>query len=64
MRAVRMSTIDVPLHAVTHVLQISGQWAETMATEESIEEINSVDVVNSGMTGSIREELECVTEQR
>ena len=39
MRAVRMSTIDIPLHVVTQVLQLAGQQAATRETDELIEEI-------------------------
>ena len=47
-----MSTIDIPLHVVTHILQQAEQRAATHETDESI-----------GTAGRIREEFECVTER-
>ena len=58
-----MSTMDIPLHAVTHVLQQVELRAATQETDESIEVIESATTVNTGTAGRIREEFECVTER-
>ena len=63
MRDVRMSKIDVPLHAVTHVSQQPEPWTALQETDESIEVIEWATTVNTGPAGRIRAELECVPEK-
>ena len=46
MKAVRLSTIDIPFHAVTHVLQLAEQRAAIQETDESIKVIESATTVN------------------
>ena len=66
MGAASMSTMDILLHAVTHVLQYrqnSRQAATQNETDESIEVIELATTVNTGTAGRIREEFEYVTER-
>ena len=63
MRAVRKSTIDVPLHAGTHVPQLAGQWEAMRGTNGPVKEIESATVVGSGSARRISEEFECVTKR-
>ena len=58
-----MSTIDIPLHAIIHILQLAEQRAATQETDELNEIIKSATAVNSGIAGRICEAFECVMER-
>ena len=64
MEALWMSTIDIPRHAVAHMLPLAEQQESTWEADESNEAVVSVVVVGSETAKSIRGELECVTEER
>ena len=55
-----MSKMDIPLHAVTHVLQQAELRAATQETDESIEVIESATTVNTRTAGRIHEKFEYV----